>query len=45
MNHLPLADYLNAFLGTGLQISRFLEPGDTGVPHSLAVRAVKPTSN
>jgi SAM-dependent methyltransferase len=39
MNHLPLADYLNAFLSTGLQIDRFEEPGETGVPHSLAVRA------
>ncbi|MEV5962967.1 class I SAM-dependent methyltransferase [Kribbella sp. NPDC051952] len=42
MNHLPLADYLNAFLNTGLTIERFEEPGETGVPHSLAVRARRP---
>jgi SAM-dependent methyltransferase len=42
MNHLPLADYLNAVLSTGLIIDRFEEPGDTGVPHSFAVRAHRP---
>lgn len=39
MHHVPLADYLNAFLTTGLTLERFEEPGDSGVPHALAVRA------
>jgi SAM-dependent methyltransferase len=39
MRHVPLAEYLNAFLSTGLTLERFEEPGDVGVPHALAVRA------
>jgi hypothetical protein len=41
MSHVPLADYLNAFLTTGLTLERFLEPEGPAVPHSLAVRARK----
>jgi SAM-dependent methyltransferase len=43
MNHLPLADYLNVFLSTGLLLERFVEPDENGVPHSLAVRARRAT--
>jgi SAM-dependent methyltransferase len=39
MHHLMLADYLNAFLSTGLTLERFEEPDTQGVPYSLAVRA------
>ncbi|HET6295974.1 MAG TPA: class I SAM-dependent methyltransferase [Kribbella sp.] len=39
MRHVPLADFLNAFLRTGLTIERFEEPGDIPIPHALAVKA------
>ncbi|MFI6673560.1 hypothetical protein [Kribbella sp. NPDC050470] len=39
MRHIPLAEYLNAFLGTGLVLEHFEEPGGFEVPHALAVRA------
>ena len=39
MRHVPLADYLNAFLIPGLTIERFEEPDNAGVPHALALRA------
>ncbi|TDD63095.1 SAM-dependent methyltransferase [Kribbella antibiotica] len=42
MHHVPLAEYLNAFLATGLTLERFIEPERFGVPHALAVRATKP---
>lgn len=34
-----LADFINAFLNAGLQISRVAEPGDEPVPHSIVVAA------
>ncbi|TCC53714.1 class I SAM-dependent methyltransferase [Kribbella capetownensis] len=43
MHHLTLADYLNAFLTTGLTLERFEEPDAQGVPHSLAARARRTT--
>jgi hypothetical protein len=39
MRHVPLADFLNAFLCTGLTIEHFEEPGDIAIPHALAVKA------
>jgi SAM-dependent methyltransferase len=39
MRHLPLAEYLNAFLATALILEHFEEPGGFEVPHALAVRA------
>jgi SAM-dependent methyltransferase len=39
MNHVPLADYLNAFLTAPLTLEHFDEPRGPGVPHALAVRA------
>ncbi|MGW1340359.1 class I SAM-dependent methyltransferase [Kribbella sp. NPDC002412] len=39
MHHVTLADYLNAFLLSGLTLERFEEPDSAGVPYSLAVRA------
>jgi SAM-dependent methyltransferase len=42
MRHIPLAEYLNAFLSTGLTLELFEEPGGFEVPHSLAVRARRP---
>lgn len=39
MRHTPLADFLNAFLRTGLTIEHFEEPGDIPIPHALAVKA------
>ncbi|TDD30830.1 class I SAM-dependent methyltransferase [Kribbella turkmenica] len=39
MRHVPLAEYLNAFLSTGLTLEHFVEPGGFEVPHALAVRA------
>jgi SAM-dependent methyltransferase len=41
MRHVPLAEFLNTFLRTGLAIERFEEPGDVAIPHALAVRATK----
>jgi SAM-dependent methyltransferase len=42
MRHIPLAEYLNAFLSSGLTLELFEEPGGFEVPHSLAVRARRP---
>lgn len=42
MRHVPLAEYLNALLSTGLVVERFEEPGGFGVPHAFAVRARRP---
>ncbi|MEU4287017.1 class I SAM-dependent methyltransferase [Kribbella sp. NPDC026596] len=39
MRHVPLADYLNAFLTPDLTLERFEEPDSRGVPYSLAARA------
>ncbi|MGH3370024.1 MAG: class I SAM-dependent methyltransferase, partial [Nocardioidaceae bacterium] len=39
MRHVPLADFLNAFLQAGLAIERVVEPREDPVPHALAVRA------
>ncbi|GAA2798288.1 class I SAM-dependent methyltransferase [Kribbella solani] len=39
MHHVPLADFLNAFLVPSLSIERFEEPDGPEVPHALAVRA------
>jgi SAM-dependent methyltransferase len=41
MRHHPLAELLNAFLGTGLIIEHLAEPGDRPVPVNLAIRARK----
>ncbi len=41
MRHVPLAEYLNAVLSTGLVLEHFEEPGEAGVPHTLAVRATR----
>lgn len=41
MRHVPLAEYLNHVLSTGLVLERFEEPGEAGVPHTLAVRATR----
>lgn len=42
MRQHPLADLLNAFIGTGLVIEHVAEPGDRPVPTILALRARKP---
>jgi SAM-dependent methyltransferase/GNAT superfamily N-acetyltransferase len=42
MRHHPLADLLNAFIGTGLDIEHVAELGDRPVPVILAIRARKP---
>jgi SAM-dependent methyltransferase len=39
VNHLPLADFLNALLDAGLRPERFEEPGEDDYPLLLAVRA------
>jgi SAM-dependent methyltransferase len=38
-HHLPLAELLQAFVGTGLVLDRFDEPGDADYPHVLALAA------
>ena len=43
MRHVPLADFLNAFLNAGLRIGRVIEPGDEPVPHSIVVSATTPS--
>lgn len=42
MRHHPLADLLNAFIGTGLAIEYVTETGGRPVPTSLGIRARKP---
>ncbi|MGN9837759.1 class I SAM-dependent methyltransferase [Nonomuraea sp. H19] len=42
MSHLPLADFLNAFLDAGLVIGRVGEPQNHPVPWILSVRAHRP---
>ena len=42
INHLPLSNFLNAFIGAGFSISRVEEPGGDDPPLFLAVAAVKP---
>jgi SAM-dependent methyltransferase len=42
MRHHPLAEVLNAFIGTGLAIEHVAEPGDRPVPVILGIRARKP---
>jgi SAM-dependent methyltransferase len=44
MRHHPLADVLNAFIGTGLVIEHVAELGDRPVPIILGVRAHKPAA-
>lgn len=44
MRQVPLADLLNALIGTGLVIEWVAEPGDRPVPVNLAIRARKPVS-
>jgi SAM-dependent methyltransferase len=39
MRHVPLADFLNAFLLADLTLEHFEEPGDVAIPHALAVKA------
>ncbi|MFI6478904.1 class I SAM-dependent methyltransferase [Nonomuraea sp. NPDC050663] len=39
MNHLPLSDFLNAFIASGLTIESVHEPREHAVPNILAVRA------
>jgi hypothetical protein len=41
--HLPLGDFLQAFLGAGLRIEAFEEPvcADRVYPHWLALRATR----
>jgi ubiquinone/menaquinone biosynthesis C-methylase UbiE len=42
MRHLPLAEYLNAFLDSGLTMQHIVEPGTRdAVPHALAVKAAR----
>ncbi|WP_329003782.1 class I SAM-dependent methyltransferase [Kribbella sp. NBC_00709] len=42
MRHLPLAEYLNAIIRSGLTVERFEEPAGPDIPHALAFRARKP---
>jgi hypothetical protein len=39
MRHVPLADFLNAFIRAGLLLERVVEPRQDPVPHAIAVRA------
>jgi ubiquinone/menaquinone biosynthesis C-methylase UbiE len=41
MNHVTLAEYLNAIIRSGLVPERFDEPAGYDIPHALAVRARK----
>lgn len=41
MRHLPLADFLNAFIAAGLQICRVDEPDQTPVPSAIVVAATR----
>ncbi|WP_432882956.1 class I SAM-dependent methyltransferase [Kribbella sp. CA-245084] len=39
MSHVPLAEYLNAIISSGLTVERFEEPTGPDIPHALAFRA------
>lgn len=39
MRHLPLSDFINAFICSGLTLSRLSEPGEEPVPSSIVVHA------
>lgn len=41
MRHVPLAEFLNAFIDSGLSIDHVSEPDDEPVPHAIVVRATK----
>jgi ubiquinone/menaquinone biosynthesis C-methylase UbiE len=41
VNHLPLADFLNAMLRSGLALVEFAEPGGDDYPYFLSLRATK----
>lgn len=41
VNHLPLADFLNAILDAGLRLEHVEEPGDEDYPLLLGLRAVR----
>jgi len=41
MRHVPLADFLNAFITAGLQINHISEPTDEPVPWAIVVHASK----
>jgi SAM-dependent methyltransferase len=42
INHVPLSDFLNAFIGAGFSMTRIEEPGSDDPPTFLSVVAVKP---
>ncbi|HEY1486660.1 MAG TPA: class I SAM-dependent methyltransferase [Micromonosporaceae bacterium] len=39
MRHLPLAEFLNAFIAAGLALEQVIEPREVPVPYAIAVRA------
>lgn len=39
MRHLPLPDFINAFIDAGLRIERAFEPREHPIPHTFAIRA------
>ncbi len=41
VNHLPLADFLNAILDTGLRLDHVEEPGEDDYPMLLGLRAIR----
>lgn len=43
MRHLPLADFINAFVDAGLRIERVDEPDEEPVPYALVVKARRAT--
>lgn len=43
MRHVPLGEFLNAFISAGLQLEHVAEPDDEPVPYALVVRARKQT--
>lgn len=43
MRHVPLAEFLHAFLDCGLQIQQLTEPGDNPVPNAIVVLTAKPS--
>jgi hypothetical protein len=41
MRHLPLADFINAFVDAGLSIEQVHEPDEEPVPYAIVVKARK----
>lgn len=40
--HVPLAEFINAFIDAGLRLDRLSQPEDEPVPNAILIEATKP---